>query len=596
MPVYKAPLRDLRFLLHDFIELDKYSNLPGFADATPDIVNAILEEGGKIAEEILQPINLSGDQEGCSLKDGVVTTPKGFKEAYDTFVEGGWCGLTADPDYGGQGLPYILGIAFSEMCISANFSFEMYVGLTRGAIAAIEAHGTDEQKQTYLPNMIEGKWTGTMNLTESHCGTDLGMMRTKAEPRDDGSYGITGTKIFISAGEHDLSENIVHLVLAKIPGGPEGIKGVSLFIVPKFLVDEGGGVGDRNGVSCGSLEEKMGIHGNSTCVLNYDGATGYLLGEEHNGLRAMFTMMNAARLGVGLQGLSIAEVAYQNAVEYAKERLQGRSLTGPKEPDKPADPIIVHPDVRRMLMNGRAFTEGARALALWTALRIDLSLRDPDENVRRDAGDLTALLTPVIKAYFTDMGFKTAVESQQCYGGHGYIREWGMEHFVRDARIAQLYEGSNGIQALDLVGRKLASNGGRSIRLFFETVQNFCDEHAKDEDMAPYIEPLQTGLQRLQQATMWLMQNAMDNPENAGAGSTDYLYLLALVSMGFMWGQMAVMARETLSGGASDAEFHEDKLITARYFMERMMPDTAGHLARIEAGSQTVMALSAESF
>ncbi|MFQ5533731.1 MAG: acyl-CoA dehydrogenase C-terminal domain-containing protein [Sphingomonadales bacterium] len=596
MPTYKAPLRDMRFLIHEFIELDKYSNLPGFADATPDIVDAILEEGGKIAAEVLQPLNQSGDQEGCRFDNGVVTSPKGFREAYQTYVEGGWSGLTQDPEYGGQGLPHILGLAFSEMCVSANLSFEMYVGLTNGAVAAIRAHGGEELKQTYLPKMISGEWTGTMNLTEPHCGTDLGMMRTKAEPQDDGSYKITGTKIFISAGEHDLTENIVHLVLAKIPGGPDGIKGVSLFIVPKFLVNDDGGPGARNGVVCGSIEDKMGIHGNSTCVLNYDGATGYLLGDEHKGMRAMFTMMNAARLGVGLQGVSLAEVSYQNAVEYARDRLQGRSLTGPKEPEKPADPIIVHPDVRRMLMNARAFIEGARALAFWTALNLDLAHKDPDEGVRRDAEDLISLLTPVIKGYYTDLGFTSAHQAQQCYGGHGYIREWGMEQFVRDARIAQIYEGANGIQALDLVGRKLASNGGRSIRLFFETVRKFCDEHAGDEDLKPYIKPLQGGLQRLQQGTMWFMQNAMANPDNAGAGSMDYLYLLALNSLGFMWAKMAAVAQEKLRNDPADRAFYENKLITARYFMERLMPDTASHLARIEAGSDSVMALAADAF
>ena len=596
MPTYKAPLADMKFLMHEFLGLDRYSNLPGFADATPDIIDAVLEEGGKIAEELLQPLNLSGDREGCHFKDGEVTTPKGFKEAYKTFSEGGWIGLTSEPEYGGQGLPYVLGLAFTEMCDSANCSFQMYVGLTLGAAAAISVHGSEEQKQAYLPNLTSGQWTGTMCLTEAHCGTDLGLMRTKAEPAGDGSYRITGTKIFISAGEHDLAENIIHLVLAKIPGGPEGIKGVSLFIVPKILITSDGDLGERNGVVCGSIEEKMGIHGNSTCVLNYDGATGYLLGNEHKGMRAMFTMMNAARLGVGLQGLSFAEVAYQNAVEYARERLQGRSLTGPKEPDKPADPIIVHPDIRRMLMNMRGFIEGARALALWTALKIDLATKDPDENVRERADDLISLLTPVIKAYYTDMGFGAAQQAQQCYGGHGYIREWGMEQFVRDARIAQLYEGANGIQALDLVGRKLASNGGRSIRLFFETVQTFCDDHAGDEDLAPYVGPLAEGLGRLQQATMWLAQNALANPDHAGAGSMDYLYLLGLVSLGYMWARMASVANEQIGNGTGDSRFYEDKLITARYFMERMMPDTAAHLARVESGSDSVMALAAESF
>jgi len=596
MTTYNAPLRDMRFVLHEFLQLEKYANLPGFSDAPPDIIDAILEEGAKIAEQVLHPLNMVGDREGCRFENGAVTTPAGFSDAYNTYVEGGWVGLTANPEYGGQGLPHVLGLAFTEMCISANLSFAMYPGLTEGAVAAIEAHGSDELKRTYLPKLINGVWAGTMNLTEPHCGTDLGLMRTKAEPADDGTYRITGTKIFISSGEHDLTENIIHLVLAKIPGGPEGTKGISLFIVPKFLVGEDGTLGERNAVACGAIEEKMGIHGNSTCVMNYDGATGYLVGEPHKGMRAMFTMMNAARLGVALQGLAIAETAYQNAVAYAKERLQGRALSGPKAPDKPADPIIVHPDVRRMLMEVRAFTEGARALAYWIGVQIDLSLRDPDDGVRERAGDLVALLTPVIKAYFTDKGFEAANLALQCYGGHGYIREWGMEQFVRDARITQIYEGANGIQALDLVGRKLPANGGRAVRALFEMVERFCKEHAGNDDMAPFVTPLSAALKDLQAATMWFVENAMTNPDNAGAGSMDYLYLMALVSLGYIWAQTAKTAQEKLADGAEDAAFYQNKLITARYYMERRMPDAAAHLARIRAGAETIMALDAEAF
>jgi len=545
---------------------------------------------------LLQPLNQVGDAEGCTFDNGTVTTPPGFREAYRTFAEGGWTGLTADPDYGGQGLPLVLGIAIEEMSISANLSFNMYPGLTIGATEAIHAHGTAEQKQTWLPKMISGQWTGTMNLTEPHCGTDLGLLRTRAEPHDDGSYRINGTKIFISAGEHDLTENIIHLVLARIPGGPPGVKGISLFIVPKFLLNDDGTPGERNGVACGAIEEKMGIHGNATCVMNYDDATGYLLGAEHKGLRAMFTMMNAARLGVAMQGLSLAEVAGQNAADYARDRLQGRSLSGPKEPDKPADPIIVHPDVRRMLMEGRAFTEGARAFAYWSALQADLAAKHPDAAVRQSANDLLSLLTPVLKAYFTDRGYAAATQAQQVFGGHGYIREWGMEQFVRDARITQIYEGANGIQGLDLVGRKLPADGGRAIRAFFETVQAFCDENRDDKAMAEFTGPLDEGLGRLQQATMWLMQNAMTTPDNAGAGATDYLYLLALVSLGHVWAQMAKLAQKRLADGDGNAAFYENKLITARYFLQRVMPDSAAHLARVEAGAETLMALDAAAF
>ncbi|WP_294642409.1 acyl-CoA dehydrogenase C-terminal domain-containing protein [uncultured Aureimonas sp.] len=598
MPVYQAPVADTLFVLNDILGWERHGNLPGFADATPDVVEAILGEAGKFATDIFLPLNQVGDHEGCKrAADASVTTPKGFKEAYNQFREAGWGGLSASPEFGGQGLPHTLAAAVNEFLSSANMAFAMYPGLTRGAIAAIESHGSDEQKALYLPKMVDGIWTGTMNLTEPHCGTDLGLLRTRAVPAEDGTFRISGQKIFISAGEHDLSENIVHLVLARIEGAPEGVKGISLFIVPKFLPDQAGNPSTRNGVSCGSLEEKMGIHGNATCVMNYDGATGWLVGEAHKGLRAMFTMMNEARLGVGVQGLAISEIAYQNAVAYARDRLQGRALAGSKHGEKAADPIIVHPDVRRMLMTIRAVNEAGRALILWTALRGDLSHRAEDAKVREASDDWMGLLTPVIKGVLTDKGFENAVMAQQVYGGHGYVREWGMEQFVRDARIAQIYEGANGIQALDLVGRKLALNGGRAIQAFFKEVGAFCEEHRSTEAMAPFTKSLKKGLNDLQSATMWLMTNAMAKPDNAGAASTDYMHLFGLVALGYMWGRMAHAAQEKLAAGAGDdTSFLENKLVTARFYMDRLMPETAAHLARISSGADSMMALDADAF
>ena len=596
MPTYEAPLKDYRFVLNDLIQIDRYANLPGFADAPRETVDAILEEGARLVQEVLAPLNQVGDREGCHFDQGRVTTPTGFKAAYDTYREAGWGALTADPAYGGQGLPHVIGMMVSEMMCSANMAFAMYPGLSHGAYAAIHAHGTDEQKQMYLPKLVSGVWTGTMNLTEPQCGTDLGLMRTKAEPQGDGSYRITGTKIFISAGEHDLAENIVHLVLAKIPGGPAGIKGVSLFIVPKFLINPDGSLGARNGVACGSIEHKMGIHGNSTCVLNYDGATGYLVGEAHKGMRAMFTMMNEARLGVGVQGLGVAEVAYQNAAIYARDRLQMRSLSGVKAPDKPADPIIVHPDIRRMLMTMRAFTEGARALALQTGLLIDFSLRHPDAQARRDADDLVALLTPMLKAYLTDSGFETTNLALQCYGGHGYIQEWGMEQFVRDARITQIYEGTNGIQALDLVGRKLPMHMGRLLRQFCHPLDRFIRENSADPAIGKtYVLPLARAFARFQQATAWIAERGLARPDEAGAAASDYLKLCARVALGHVWAQMAKVAGEKLAQGADDRAFYEAKLVTARVFMERMLPDTAALQAKIQAGAESMMALPADA-
>ncbi|HEX6957618.1 MAG TPA: acyl-CoA dehydrogenase C-terminal domain-containing protein [Ferrovibrio sp.] len=597
MPSYTAPIKDFQFVLHDVLHLEKLTNLPGFQDASRDVVDAVLEEGGKFMSEVLAPLNQVGDREGCHWDNGVVTTPKGFKEAYARYREAGWGGLTCDPEYGGQGLPHVLGFAMAEMQSSANMAFAMYPGLTHGAYEALHRYGTEEQKRTYLPKMVSGEWTGTMNLTEPHCGTDLGLMRTKAEPQDDGSYRITGTKIFISAGEHDLAENIIHLVLAKIPGGPEGIKGVSLFVVPKFLVNPDGSLGERNGVSCGSIEHKMGIHGNSTCVLNYDNAKGWLVGQKHKGMQAMFVMMNAARLGVGIQGLAQAEVAYQNALTYANDRLQGRSITGTKNPDKPADPIIVHPDIRRMLMTIKAFTEGARALALWTGMEIDFAQSHPDEDKRQESDDLVAFLTPMIKAYMTDFGYQCTTMAQQVYGGHGYIAEWGMEQFVRDARIAMIYEGANGIQALDLVGRKLPTGIGRLARRFFHPVANFIQDNMTDPAIGKdFVMPLAKAFARLQTATATISERGLKNPDEAGAASWDYLNLFALVALGFMWARMAQVAKQKLAEGAEDKDFLESKLITARFFMDRMLPDTAAQLAKIQAGAESMMLLKAANF
>ncbi|HBS50743.1 MAG TPA: acyl-CoA dehydrogenase [Rhodobacteraceae bacterium] len=591
MPSYTPPTKDMQFILHDMLKITE-SGIPGFGELEPDFTKAILEEAGKLSAEVLHPLNVVGDSEGCRLENGVVYTPTGFKAAFEQIKEGGWPGLDMPEEFGGQGMPHVVGAAVGEMFSAANQAFTMYQGLTHGAASAILAHGSDAQKKTYLPKMVSCEWTGTMNLTEPHCGTDLGMMRTKAEPQDDGSYKITGQKIFISSGDHDMADNIVHLVLAKIPGGPEGIKGVSLFIVPKFLVKEDGSLGERNGVSVGKLEEKMGIHGNSTCVMNYDGATGYLLGEEHKGMRAMFTMMNEARLGVGMQGLAQADAAYQNALEYAKDRLQGRDVTGAKNPDGPADPLIVHPDIRRSLMDQKSFVEGARAFVLWGAHLIDKAHRAQDA----DADGLISLMTPVIKGFLTDEGYDMTVLAQQVYGGHGYIEEWGMSQYTRDARIAMIYEGANGVQALDLVGRKLAQDGGKHVMAFFDMVKAFCKEHGEDAAMAEFVGPLKAASKDLQTAGMYFMQEGMKNPNNALSGSYDFMHLFGHVCLGLMWARMAKASQEALAGGTSDVAFHETKLATARYYMARRLPMTATHLARIQSGAEPVMALEAANF
>jgi acyl-CoA dehydrogenase len=598
MPVFKAPVQDTLFVLNDVLGIERYANMPGFADVGPDLLEAITAEAAKVAEEVMFPVNLSGDQEGCVRNDDAsVKAPKGFKAAFDQYCQGGWLGLSMPEEFGGQGLPYTLHSAVSEYLISANMALMMYPGLTQGAIAAIIEHGSDAQKQTYVPNMVAGTWTGTMNLTEPHCGTDLGLLRSKAVPQADGSYKISGQKIFISAGEHDMSENIIHLVLARIEGAPEGTKGISLFIVPKFMVNEDGSLGARNGVACGALEHKMGIHGNATCVMNYDDATGYLIGAENKGLAAMFVMMNEARLGVGLQGLSMGEIAYQNAAQYARERIQGRSLTGPKAPNLKADPIIVHPDIRRALMTMRAFNEGGRAFALWTALQSDIAHRSDDAKARETASDLLGLMTPILKGVLTDKGFDHAVMAQQVYGGHGYIEEHGMSQYVRDARIAMIYEGANGIQALDLVGRKLPANGGRAVMALFNEIGVFCEENRSNEALSGFTKGLKKGLNDLQASTMWFMQNAMAKPDNAGAGSYDYMHMFGVVVIGYMWAKMAKVAQDELAAGNSSREdYLKNKLITARFYMDKVMPETALRKTRIESGADTMMELAADAF
>jgi alkylation response protein AidB-like acyl-CoA dehydrogenase len=592
MPSYAAPLRDMQFVLHDLLEVSR-QDIPGFADLDRDFTAAVIEEAGRVASGVLQPLNAVGDSEGCTLENGVVRTPAGFRAAFDVIREGGWTAVDCDPAYGGQGLPYLIHTAAQEPFVSANMAFNMYQGLTHGAYSAIRLHGTEEQRATYLPRLTTCEWTGTMNLTEPHCGTDLGLMRTRAEPQPDGSFRITGQKIFISAGDHDLSSNIIHLVLARIPGGPEGIKGISLLIVPKILVLPDGSLGARNAVSVGKIERKMGIHGNATCVMNYDGAIGHLLGEPHKGMRAMFTMMNEARLGVGLQGYAQAEAAYQNALAYAAERLQGRDITGPRAPEQAADPIIVHPDIRRSLMDQKSFVEGARALTYWGALLIDRAHRTGD----RAADGLISLLTPVIKGFLTDRGFDCTIAAQQVFGGHGYIEEWGMSQFARDARIAMIYEGANGIQALDLVGRKLALDGGRHIMDFFEMIKTFIRENDGDAGLkTDFLDPLKAASKDLQAAAMYFMAEGSKDPHNALAGSTDFLHLMGHVALGFMWARMACAARAALTAGDGDRSFLESKIATGRYYMARQLPATAMHLARIRSGAAPVMALAAANF
>jgi acyl-CoA dehydrogenase len=583
----------MMFVLQDVLDVQN-CDIPGYEDLDAEFISSVLNESGKLAGNLLAPLNATGDAEGCHLENGIVRTPQGFKDAFDQVKAGGWPSLDCDPEYGGQGMPFVIASAVTEMFSSANMAFSMFQGLTHGAYSAIWAHGSDAQKQKYLPKMTNCDWTGTMNLTEPHCGTDLGQMRTKAIPQSDGSFQVTGQKIFISAGDHDMAENIIHLVLAKIAGAPEGIRGVSLFIVPKFMVNDDGSLGKRNDLSVGKLEEKMGIHANPTCVMNYDGATGFLVGQEHKGMRAMFTMMNEARVGVGVQGYSQAETAYQNALAYSKDRLQGRDVTGVKNPNGPADPLIVHPDIRRNLMEQKSFIEGARALTFWGAQLIDRAHRLKDQ----DADGLVSLMTPVIKGFLTDKGFDMCVQAQQVYGGHGYIEEWGMSQFARDARITMIYEGANGIQGLDLVGRKLGQDGGKHVMAFFDLVRAFISENKDINEVfgKDFLEPLKKASKDLQSAAMYFMQNGIKAPNNALAGSYDFMHMFGHVCLGLMWARMAKASIQVLKNDKSDAAFYETKIATGRYYMQRQLPATGLHLARIQSGADPVMVLEAANF
>jgi alkylation response protein AidB-like acyl-CoA dehydrogenase len=596
MPAYKAPLDDIRFLLNDVHDIGQLAKLPGFEDATPEMIDEVLSGGATFCEEVLFPLNQSGDTEGVALVHGEVKTPSGFREAYQRYTADGWTAISAEPTYGGTGLPEMVRFVMEEMLCSANLSFSMYPGLSHGAYSALMSHGSDELKQRFLPNLIDGTWAGTMCLTEAHAGTDLGILTTKAVPAGDGAYRITGQKIFISAGEHDLTENIVHLVLAKLPDAPSGTKGISLFLVPKYLPTEEGGIGTRNGVTCGSVEHKMGIKASSTCVLDFDNATGWMVGEPHKGMRAMFVMMNGARLAVGLQGLGLSEVAYQNALAYAKDRLQGRSLTGPKNPGGPADPILVHPDIRKGLLRMKAFNEGMRALAYWVGIRIDLEHRHPEATVREEASDIVALMTPVIKAFLTDKGFENTNIALQTLGGHGYIREYGVEQYVRDARIAQIYEGTNAVQALDLVGRKLPMEGGRLVRRFFELVKADVEAAQSVDGFEEFAKALGTSLHQLQKATMLLAERGFANADEAGAAATEYLQLMGYVAVGWQWLKMATVSQQKLDAGEGNARFHSAKLKTARFYFARLLPETATLLAAIQSGSAPIMAVAVEEF
>ena len=590
---YRPPVREHLFLLSEVLGVERYKDLPGFADAPMDVIGQILEEAARFTSEMLEPLNAVGDKQGCIWRDGAVTTPPGFKEAYRALLDGGWPALGADPAFGGQGLPAVVGLAFSEMSSTANMAFSMYPGLTHGAYSAIHAAGSDEQKAVYLPKLVSGQWCGTMNLTEPQCGTDLGLLRTKAVPVRDGSYRISGEKIWISGGEHDLAENIVHLVLARIEGAPAGVRGISLFVVPKFIPDSDGKPGERNAVSCAGLEEKMGIHGNATCVMVYDEATGWLVGEENRGLSLMFVMMNEARLGVGLQGLAQGEGAYQAAADFARERLQGRALTGPVNADGPADPILVHPDVRRLLMDARAVLEGGRALLFWTGLHGDLANVHPDEAERQRAADVMGLMTPVLKAFLTERGFQACSDSLQVMGGAGFTEHMPASQRLRDVRITMIYEGTNGIQALDLVGRKLPANGGRAVTAFFAEIDAYVAAHKDEKDIADFIDGLSTAKSQLQEATLWLIQNGLANPDNAAASSTDYLRLFGLTGIAYMWAMMAIASQA--KAGANDS-FYAAKLVTGRYFLARVLPDAGACLAKVKTGAGAVMALPAEAF
>jgi alkylation response protein AidB-like acyl-CoA dehydrogenase len=596
MAIYRAPLEDIRFILNDLLNAPEILQKLGYEDISADMIDTIFEEGAKLCEKELLPLNLSGDQEGCVYENGVVRTPKGFKEAYKLYCDNGWGALACDPAYGGQGVPHLVDIIFSEMMCATNLAFSMYPLLTRGAYSAIHAHCTEELKKTYLPKLVEGSWTGTMCLTEPHAGTDLRMIRTRSEPQNDGTYKITGTKIFISAGEHDISDNIIHLVLAKLPDAPEGIKGISLFLVPKFNVKADGSVGSRNHVHCGSIEHKMGIKASSTCVMNFDGAAGYLIGQKHEGMKCMFTMMNAARLEVGIQGLGLAETAYQSAASYAKERLQGRSISGTKAPNKPADPIIVHPDIRKMLLTMRAYNQGARALAYWVALNLDISYKSKDLKKRQEADDLVALMTPIIKSFFTDYGFDATNLGMQVHGGHGYIADYGVEQLARDARIGQIYEGTNSIQAFDLIGRKIGLHNGRLLRRFFHPATKFVEANKERADLQEFLLPLAKALTKLQQATMWMAQKGMSDKEDVLAVATEYLKLFALTAIGFMWAQMAKISLDKIAKNEDSNGFHKAKIATGRFYMTKLIGQTSSLLVVIMSGKQSIMDLDEAAF
>lgn len=596
MGQYVAPIRDMQFVLHEFLNVtEEFKNLPKYSEIDADIINQVLEEGAKFTQEVLFPLNHSGDREGCHFNaaDKTVTTPKGFKEAYQQYVEGGWAALACDPEYGGQGLPITLNNSFYEMLNSSNQAWSMYPGLSHGAYECLLEHGTDDQKRLYLPKLVSGEWTGTMCLTEAHCGTDLGLLRSKAEPQADGTYLITGSKIFISAGEHDMSENIVHLVLARLPDAPEGSKGISLFLVPKFLPNDDGSLGERNGIACGAIEEKMGIHGNSTCQMNLDNARGTLIGQPHKGLQAMFVFMNAARLGVGMQSLGLTEVAYQNALAYAKDRIQMRSLSGPKAPDKPADPIIVHPDVRRMLLTAKAYAEGARAFSSYVALQIDRELNHPDEDVRKEAADEVALLTPIIKAFITDNGWIATSEAMQVYGGHGYIAEWGMEQYVRDARINMIYEGTNTVQSLDLLGRKILMDNGAKLRKFGEKIKSFVEDNGLDEQLSEFVTPLGELGDKVTKLTMEIGMKAFQNPDEVGAAAVPYLRVAGHLVYSYLFAQQAKIALSKLDSGD---KFYESKLATIRFYFARLYPETAMLIRQARSGAANLTALDAELF
>ena len=597
MPTYRAPRRDIQFVMHEVLEMAQhYQSIPGGEDVDADMIDAIMEEGAKFAENILAPLNASGDAEGCTWHEGAVTTPSGFKEAYSQFVEAGWPSLAHHPELGGQGLPESLGTMLNELSGTANWAWSMYPGLSHGAMNTLQEHGTEAQKQTYLLPLVEGRWTGTMCLTESHCGTDLGLLRTKAEPQDDGSYKITGTKIFISAGEHDMAENIVHIVLARLPDAPAGTKGISLFIVPKVNVNDDGSLDQRNGVNCGTIEEKMGIHGNATCVMNFDGAKGYLIGPPNKGLNCMFTFMNTARIGTAVQGLCAAEGSFQGALEYAKERLQMRALNGPVAPEKPADPIIVHPDVRRMLLTQKAFAEGGRMLVYYAAQLNDTANRGADSEAKKEAEMLLALLTPIAKAFMTETGVESANLGIQCFGGHGFIREYGMEQLVRDARISTIYEGTTGIQALDLLGRKVLMTQGETLRAFTKQIHRFCKAHAEDADMQEFVAPLAKLNKEWGDYTMQIGMKAMKNRDEVGAAAVDYLMYAGYITNAFLFSKAAKAAQKALAAETTEADFYQAKLFTARFYFARLLPRAESHMAAMLSGADNLQDLAAEHF